>query len=146
MFSVRADVDAAMAGRMAGCRRKPKRVVELIIIFDEQRLSSLNHGLAIVAPHIATTPWPIFAAFGRLLPTRIFALVENIFGLRKGWHPAAIAQDRIPTTMVDMQVRAEHVIDVFEAQAGCLEAVQPWLLRKVHGRLIALVLAGAGID
>ena len=45
-----------------------------------------------------------------------------------------------------MQVGAEHVVDVAEAQAGGGKAVEPRLLGEVHRWRIALVLAGAGID
>jgi hypothetical protein len=47
--------------------------------------------------------------------------------------------------MVDMQMRTEYIIDVFEAQAGGRQTVEPGLFRKVHRRRIAFVLAGAGI-
>src|SRR6202011_5250368 len=43
-------------------------------------------------------------------------------------------------------VRAEHVVDVLEAQAGGGEAVEPRLLWEVERRRITLVLAGAGVD
>ena len=37
VLPARADIDAAMAGRMAGRRHDPKRIVELIAVIDEQR-------------------------------------------------------------------------------------------------------------
>src|SRR5262249_11432245 len=39
VLSARADIDAAMMGRMAGRRHEPKRIVELIAVVDEQRLA-----------------------------------------------------------------------------------------------------------
>ena len=41
---------------------------------------------------------------------------------------------------------AEHVVDGIERQAECMETVEPGLLRKIHRRRIALVLARAGVD
>jgi hypothetical protein len=53
VLSARADIDAAMAGRMAGRRHEPKRIVELIAVVDEQCLAGFDDRLAIVAKHIA---------------------------------------------------------------------------------------------
>ena len=44
VLSARADIDAAMAGRMAGRRHEPKRIVELIAVIDEQRLAGFDDG------------------------------------------------------------------------------------------------------
>ena len=146
VLSARADIDAAMAGRMAGRQHEPKRIVELIAVVDEQRLAGFDDRLAIVAKHIAAAAGAGFAALGRFLPGGIFAFVENIFGFRKCRHPPSVAQHRVPAAMVDMQMRAEHIIDVLEAQARGRETVEPGLFRKVHRRRIAFVLAGACID
>jgi hypothetical protein len=48
--------------------------------------------------------------------------------------------------MVDMEMRAEHIIDVFKTQARGRKAIQPGLFRKVHRRRMAFVLAGTCID
>src|SRR5262249_40783623 len=79
----------------------------------------------------------IVAGPGRLLPGAVFALVKDVFRLREGRHPAPVAQLRVPAGMVDVQVGAEHVVDVLEPQAGGVEAVEPGLLRKVHWRRMA---------
>src|SRR5262249_49558828 len=42
VLSARADIDAAMVGRMARRRHEPKRIVELIAVVDEQRLASFD--------------------------------------------------------------------------------------------------------
>src|SRR5262249_36702809 len=95
VLSARADIDAAMVGRMAGRRHEPKRIVELIAVVDEQRLAGFDDRLAIVAKHIAAAAGAGFAALGRFLPGGIFAFVENIFGFRKCRHPASLAQHRV---------------------------------------------------
>jgi hypothetical protein len=56
LLSARADIDAAMVGRVAGRRLEPKRIVELIAVVDKQRLASFDDRLAIVVKHIATPP------------------------------------------------------------------------------------------
>ena len=132
-----------MAGRVAGGRLQGDGVVQREIVVDQQGLPGGDHGFAIVAPDIARR---LRAARRRLLPRRVFALVEDVFRLREGRHPAAVHQARVPAAMVDMQVGAEDVVDILEAQPLGGEAVQPGLLRKIHRRRVALVLAGAGID
>jgi len=99
VLSARADIDAAMAGRMAGRRHEPKRIVELIAVVDEQRLAGFDDRLAIEAKHIAAAAGAGFAAFGRFLPGGIFAFVKNIFGFRKCRYPAAVAQHGVPAAM-----------------------------------------------
>jgi len=47
--------------------------------------------------------------------------------------------------MVDVQVRAKDVVDLIEPQTGAVEAVEPWLLGKIHRRRITLVLSGTGV-
>ena len=117
LLSARADIDAAMVGRVAGRRLEPKRIVELIVVVDKQRLAGFDDRLAIVVKHIATSCGAGFAALGQFLPGGIFAFVKNILGFRKCRHPAAITQHRVPATMVDMEMRAEHIINVFKTQA-----------------------------
>jgi hypothetical protein len=48
--------------------------------------------------------------------------------------------------VIDVQVRAEHVRDVLEAQPGSTKIVEPRLLGKIEWRGMPFVLAGAGVD
>ena len=49
--------------------------------------------------------------------------------------------------MVDMKMRAEHIVDVVVSDAEREQLVAPALLaRKIERRRMALVLAGAGVD
>ena len=146
VLSARADVDAAMAGRVARRRREPERVVERKIVVDEQSLTGRDHRLAVEPPNIAAAPGARFTALGRFLPGGVFAPVEDVFRLREGRYPFAVAQHRVPAGVVDVQVRAENVVDVLEPQAFRRKTVEPRLFRKIHRRRIALVLARAGVD
>ncbi len=105
------DVDAAMAGRMARRRRQRDGVIECIIVVDQQRLSRLDDGQAIVAKYRARR---IVAFRVFRLPCRVFAFVEDIFRVRKRRHPATVAQNRVPAGVVDVQMRAEHIVDLVE--------------------------------
>ncbi len=131
-----------MAGRVPRRRRQSDEIVERVVVVDQQPLPGLHHRLAVEAPDVAGR---IFFLLRRLLPGGVFALVEDVFRLREGRHPAAVHQPRVPAAMVDVQMGAEHVVDVLEAQPARVELVEPALLREVERRRVALVLAGAGV-
>ncbi|GCC48700.1 hypothetical protein chiPu_0032795, partial [Chiloscyllium punctatum] len=129
---------------MARRRRQRHGIVERIVVVDQERLPGLDDRQAIVAKHRAG--W--IGAPGVLgLPGRILALVEDVFRVREGRHPASVAQRGVPAGVVDMQMGAEHVVDLLIGDAEREQLVAPALLaRKVERRRVPLVLAGAGVD
>ena len=88
-WPLRADVDAAVMRRVAGRGGERERVVELVGVVDQQCLAGLDDRAAIVGPHVARR---VGALLRHGLPVRVFALVENVLGLRERRHPAAVAQ------------------------------------------------------
>src|SRR6516162_6644312 len=125
VLSARADIDAAMARGMPRRRGKPKHVVKRKVVVDQQRLPGRNHRLTVESPDV---PGWIVPALGRFLPRGVFAFVKHVFCLWEGWHPASVAEQGIPTAVVDVQVRAKDVVDVVEPQTGGAEPLQPRLL------------------
>src|SRR6202022_4488254 len=80
------------------------------------------------------------------LPHGIFLFVEYVFGIGESRHPAPVAQRGVPAGMVDVKVGAEHIVDLFVADAEPEQLVAPALLAwKVKRRRMALVLAGTGV-
>src|ERR1700689_4431514 len=140
-----------MAGRMPRRWYQRESVIELKRVVDEQSLSRLDDRPAIVAPRV---PWqaPLEDARRRLatradrLPLSVLAFVKDVFRVRKRRGPPPIAKHRIPAGVVEMQMRAEDVGDVLQAQARGVEIVEPGLLGKVVRGRIAFILAGARID
>src|SRR6185437_9621840 len=129
---------------MARRRRQRDGVVERVVVIDQKRLPRLDDRQAIVAENSARR---IGALLVLLVPGRIFALVEDVFGIRKGRHPAAVAQRGVPAGVVDVQMRAEDVVDLVVGDAEGEELVAPALLaREIERRRMTLVLAGAGVD
>ena len=53
-----------------------------------------------------------------LFPIGIFLFGKQIARIRKSRHPNAIFKPRIPADMIDMQMRAHHIIDLFNRNAG----------------------------
>src|SRR5262245_49561747 len=97
---------------MARRRYQRERVVELVGVVDQKRLTGLDNRPAVVAPNV---PRRIGAALRGGLPKGIFALVKNVLRLGEGGDPAAVAQQGIPAGVVDVQVRAKDVGDVLES-------------------------------
>ena len=54
-----------------------------------------------------------------------FALRDQVARVRKRRHPAAVFQPRVPADMIDMQVRAQHDVDVLGRDAGRAQGVEP---------------------
>ena len=48
--------------------------------------------------------------------------------------------------MVDVQMGAEHVVDVIKPEAGARQPVQPGLLGEIHRRRVAFVLTRACVN
>jgi hypothetical protein len=46
-------------------------------------------------------------------------------GIREGRNPSPAIEPRIPSDVVQVQMRAEDIVDVFEFQAGGFELFQP---------------------
>src|ERR1700722_10162665 len=132
-----------MAWRVARRRDKREIVVELKRVVDEQSLSRLHDRPAIVAPRVPRQA-PLEDARRRLatrayrLPRSVLVLVKDVLRVRERRRPSAIAKHRIPAGVVEMQMRAEDVRDVFQAQARDLQIVEPGLLGKVVWGRIAL--------
>src|SRR5690349_2921655 len=70
-LSTRPDVHAAMARRMPGRRRQPHRIIERIVVIDQQRLACRNDRLSVEPPDIARR---LIATRRRSLPRRVLAL------------------------------------------------------------------------
>src|SRR5690606_23331018 len=80
-------------------------------------------------------------------PRGILALVEDVLRVRKRRNPPPVAQRGVPAGMIDVQMRAEHVVDALEADAEGEQLLAPSLLAgKVERWRVPLVLAGACID
>ena len=84
-----------------------------------------------------------------LAPVIELALGEYVARIRKGRHPAAIFQPRIPADVIDMQMRAHHEIDVADGKSRRGEAAQKGVVglhipvRPLRPRL---VVADAAVD
>src|SRR6202022_532148 len=80
-------------------------------------------------------------------PGRIFFFMKYVFRIRECRHPAPATQRGVPAGMVDMKMRAEHIVDVVVSDAEREQLVAPApLARKIERRRLTLVLAGAGVD
>ena len=64
----------------------------------------------------AVGEWRHFRLGVLLGPIVELVLAEHVARVREGRHPAAVFQPRVPADMVDMQMRAHHVVDVADGK------------------------------
>src|SRR6202000_2019323 len=121
-----------MARRVTRRRCQRDGIVEHVIVVYEKRLARFHDRQAVVANNRAG--W-LGATLVLGLPHRIFALVKDVFRIREGRHPAAIAQHGIPSGMIDVKMGAEYVVDLLIGDTQREQLVAPALLSwKVERR------------
>src|SRR6516164_10096187 len=84
-----------------------------------------------------------------LRPECELAVGHDVFSLRESRYPATVLEPRVPAHMVDVQMRAHHVVDVVYRDAGGREAfLEAVALEHVpeRPRRTRLVVADARID
>src|SRR5437588_5268093 len=116
---------------------------------DSLRTKSLFTTCARFASTIGSTESVIHGTADLLRPVRQLAVGHYVFRLGKGWHPAPVLEPRVPAHVVDMQVRAHHIIDIVDRQPGrretLLEAIAVHHVPE-RARRSWLVIANARID
>ena len=90
----------------------------------------------------------VLAPLLHVLPVRELVAGHDVARIGKGRHPAPVFESGVPANMIPVQVRAHHVVDIFDLDACVCEigeegGPQPVKLRPC-GTL--LVIAKAGID
>src|SRR5215472_15652231 len=90
----------------------------------------------------------VLAALMHALPVCELAARHDVARIRKRRDPAAVLEPGIPADMVPMQMRAHHVVDIFDcdpgsAEIGDIRRAQPMKLRPARA---LLVVAEAGIN
>src|SRR5260370_34934691 len=95
--TARTDIDAAMAGRVAGCGGEPKRVVKLKVIVDQQRLTGRDHRLTVKPPDVSG--W-IVSALSRFLPGDELDILKHVFSLSESQDTPPVAEQSITAAVV----------------------------------------------
>ncbi len=62
-------------------------------------------------------------------PVFIFCAPDDVFGVRERRNKPAIDKSGIPTNMINMQMGAEYIINVFKRYAGGMKFREPPVLR-----------------
>src|SRR6478735_7860870 len=143
-LAARLDQHADMPGRMSGCRDQRHLISEPEVRVDEfhqPRIQHRHHGVI----HVME----VVVAIGlvEMLPVFEFAAAEQVARLREGRYPLAIDQARVPSHMVEMQVRAQHVGDFFVRESGLGQILEKSGLHVGEHRELTLpVVADAGVD
>src|SRR5690348_17263402 len=95
-------------------RRRGQRdgIIQSVVVIDEQRLPSFHDRQTVISEYRARR-----VGTARMLrfPGSIFPLVKNVLRIGERRNPTSVAQGRIPACVVDMEMRAEHVINLLIA-------------------------------
>ena len=137
-----------MARRMAGRGLDQHGVIDRMLALEQDRLSGFDHRQDAVAIRDAA----LRVCIRRRIAARVAVIVllarEQVFGIWKCRHPAAVAQHRVPPDVIGMQVRAEHGIDLLGRRAGRAQPVEKRRLQPMEPRQPGplFVIAGAAVD
>src|SRR5919108_6596445 len=76
-----------------------------------------------------------------------FPASEEVAGFRKGRHPSTVKEARVPTDVIDMQMRAQHIVDVLgrKTGGGQISKIRPVLLMIARLVRALFVVARAGV-
>lgn len=130
--------------RMTGGRLQHDAVVDLVIHGHKIGPVGFHNRQNAVVEHVVAN----LRRAQHLLPVIVFRLSENVAGVRKSRHPAAVFELGVPSDVVDVQVGAHYDIDFLGAHADCgkIGHVRPVLLVPVGTARPVLVIADAGIQ
>ena len=144
-----AEFQNAVAGGVAGGQPQANAVLDFVAVFDALQQPGVDQGLDIRVEHTAVRTHVVVVVLG-IGPVFQLLLVAEVARVRKSRLPAAVHHRGVPSAVVEVQVGAEHVVDVFRRGAG---APQPVQVRRVElaegGQFLAfvdIVVADAGVD
>jgi hypothetical protein len=131
---------------MTGIVLDGKQRVGLVIALDHHGLAGLDDRQhRIVERAVVHLAFALRAALG--FPVRVLTLAEQVLGVGKRRHPAAVLELGVPADMVDMQVRAHHEIDGLGRAAAGAQPVEERRVELVPAGIVPLlVVAEAGVD
>ena len=137
------DVDAHMAGAVAGRRDQGDFVRKPGVAGDEIGLAGIGDRLHGIAEHRLMR-----RALAVVAPMLELGPAEHVAGVGECRHPFAADQYGVPADMVDMQMRAQHGVDAVGREACRRQRLEKRILAVVPGRHVAalLVVAEPGID
>jgi hypothetical protein len=142
-LALRADQYADMPRRVADRWHEADLVRHPVVGLDQIGEAGIMHRLYRVGEYRRHV-----VALVLLPPMRELDPPHQVARLRKGRHPFAFDQHRVPADMVDMQMRAQHRVDRLARIAGGGKVGEERALQIVPGWDTAalLVVAEAGID
>ena len=104
-----------VTGRVSWPRLNPYVVVEGIVRSDQFGLTTFHdRQQAIFIVGIGG----VFGSQSGNLPVLPLLTGEEVTGIRERRHPSAVEQARVPTDVIGMEMRAQHVVDVFGCETG----------------------------
>src|SRR5215472_12044164 len=137
--------DADMAGCVPRPRLDPYTVVERIIHGNQLGLATVHDGQqAVLVVRIGRVCGSPFSD----LPVLPFLARKEVAGVREGRYPSAVEEPRVPTDVIGVQMRAQHIVDMLLRKAGGGEIGEIRPILPVISQLVRalLVIARASVD
>ena len=116
LVTARGDVQTDLARGMAGQRRERYPVLDPVVHLDQQLALGVQDRDHAVGDVVAGAGHQ--SLFGLGQPEIELGAGEDVLGVGEGRHPAAVLQPGVPADMIDVQMGAQHEIDVFRTGPG----------------------------
>ena len=110
-----------MARRVAGGRPQAQLRTDFVVRLDQVHEPGIDDRLHGVVHVIEVV---VAVGFLQHRPVLVLPASEEIAGIRKGGYPLAVDQPCIPTDMIEVQMRAEHEVDVIGSEARVLQVFE----------------------
>src|SRR5579884_3932407 len=124
-LTVAGDGDGLHVLRVAGVNLDRDAGQQLAISMQQLHLSRLDQRVVVVAD-VADA-----IAFGLKLAMLPLPMLDVVLGVRESRDPLAVAVNRVPSTVIEMQMRVDDGVNVFGSDANSMERVQQLLFRCV---------------
>jgi hypothetical protein len=141
VLPARLDVHRNVARRVTGGRLESDLVGHLVVGRYEIGEAGVDHG----SHRVLDRQRVARLALG--VPVLPFLSTHDVPRVREGGHPLAVDQHRVPADVIEVEVGADHGVDLFAREAGGGEVVEE---RRVEGQRFhagdLAVVADARVD
>src|SRR6516165_1292510 len=134
-----------VTGRVSWPRLNPDVVVEGVIRSDQLGLTTFHDRQQAV---FIVGIGGVFGSQFSYPPVLPFLTGEEVPGIRERRRPSAVDEARVPTDVVGMEMRAQHIVDVFGSETGGGETREIGPIFPMIAQLVRafLVVPRASID
>ena len=130
-FSAARDAHTEHSRRVSRRWTKGQAVAEIGVHLDQILTRPVSEDRRQLSVHLRPAGSSRWFTCG--IPSAPFDARKDILGVGEGRHPAAVVEPGVPADVIDVQVRAQHVVDVLGGQASAAR-LQPGPVQHVEAR------------